>query len=48
MDEKKPDLKAPVPPAPPQKEARPIPPPPRWEDMIYPERRRDPLRWLRH
>jgi hypothetical protein len=48
MDEKKPDPKAPAPPAPPPKEARPIPPRPRWQDMIEPERRRDPLRWLRH
>lgn len=31
----------------PQKQPR-IPTPPRWQDMIYPERRHDPYRWLRH
>jgi len=47
MEEQKPEPKAPLAPAPPVKEARPIPPPPRWQEMIYPERDRDPFRWLR-
>jgi hypothetical protein len=47
MDEKKPEPKSPQP-LPAAKEPRQVPPPPRWQDMIYPDRQRDPLRWLRH
>jgi hypothetical protein len=34
-------------PEPRTKDMQPNPPRPRWQDMIYPERRHDPYRWLR-
>jgi hypothetical protein len=48
MDEKKPVPNFPAAPGPPPKETPALPPRPRWQDMIEPERRYDPLRWLRH
>jgi hypothetical protein len=48
MDEKQREPKTPVVPAPAAKEPRTIPPPPRAEEMIYPELERDPYHWLRH
>lgn len=48
MDDKKPKPLAPQRPEPQGKEPQQVPPPPRWQDMIYPERRHDPLRWIRH
>jgi hypothetical protein len=48
MDEKKQAPTTPPVPEPAAKQQPQTPPPPRWQDMIYPERRHDPLRWLRH
>jgi hypothetical protein len=48
MDETERQPKPPEKPEPPIIEPDEVVSPPHWQEMIYPERRWDPLRWLRH